>query len=57
MLWQNVTSKEQIKRFAVLAQSGRFYLTDLCEQCGTAAKPAANISSVARRWAKERALR
>ena len=38
MPWQNVTPMEEINRFVVLAQSGRFYLTDLCEQFGISRK-------------------
>ena len=31
MPWQNLTPMEEINRFVVLAQSGRFSVTDLCE--------------------------
>ena len=30
---------EEINRFVVLAQSGRFYLADLCEQFGVSLRP------------------
>lgn len=40
MPWQNVTPMEEINRFVVLAQSGRFTVTDLCEQFGISRKPA-----------------
>jgi hypothetical protein len=32
MPWQNVTPMEEINRFVILARSGRFTVTDLCEQ-------------------------
>ena len=38
MPWQNVTPMEEINRFVVLAQSGRFTLADLCEQFGISRK-------------------
>jgi transposase len=38
MPWQNQTSMEEINRFVVLAQSGRFSVTDLCEQFGISRK-------------------
>ena len=38
MPWQNVTPMEEINRFVVLAQSGRFSVTDLCEQFGISRK-------------------
>ena len=38
MPWQNLTSMEEINRFVVLAQSGRFSVTDLCEQFGISRK-------------------
>ena len=38
MPWQNVTPMEEINRFVVLACSGRFSVTDLCEQFGISRK-------------------
>ena len=38
MPWQNVTPMEEINRFVVLASSGRFTVTDLCEQFGISRK-------------------
>lgn len=38
MPWQNVTCMEEIIRFVILARSGRFTLTDLCEQFGISRK-------------------
>jgi transposase InsO family protein len=38
MPWQNVTPMEEINRFVVLASSGRFTITDLCEQFGISRK-------------------
>lgn len=38
MPWSNITPMEEINRFVVLAQSGRFYLADLCEQFGISRK-------------------
>ena len=38
MPWQNQTPMEEINRFVVLAQSGRFSVTDLCEQFGISRK-------------------
>ena len=38
MPWQNLTPMEEINRFVVLAQSGRFSVTDLCEQFGITRK-------------------
>jgi hypothetical protein len=38
MPWQNRTPTEEINRFVVLAQSGRFSVTDLCEQFGISRK-------------------
>ena len=38
MPWQNLTPMEEINRFVVLAQSGRFSVTDLCEQFGISRK-------------------
>lgn len=40
MPWQNLTPMEEINRFVVLAQSGRFTVTDLCEQFGVSRKTA-----------------
>lgn len=40
MPWQNVTPMEEINRFVVLANSGRFTVTDLCEQFGISRKTA-----------------
>lgn len=40
MPWQNVTLMEEINRFVVLACSGRFTVTDLCEQFGISRKTA-----------------
>jgi transposase len=37
---QNVTPMEEINRFVVLASSGRFTVTDLCEQFGVSRKTA-----------------
>lgn len=34
MPWQTVTPMEEINRFVILVQSGRFSVTDLCEQFG-----------------------
>jgi hypothetical protein len=36
MPWKEVTPMDEIIRFVSLAKSGRFYLTDLCEQFGEA---------------------
>jgi response regulator of citrate/malate metabolism len=38
MPWKNVTPMEEIIRFASLAQSDRFTLTELCEQFGISRK-------------------
>jgi len=38
MPWQNLTPMEAINRFVVLAKSGRFNVTDLCEQFGISRK-------------------
>jgi transposase len=38
MPWQTVTPMEEINRFVILAQSGRFSVTDLCEQFGISRK-------------------
>lgn len=38
MPWQNVTPMEEINRFVMLASSGRFSVTDLCEQFGVSRK-------------------
>ena len=38
MPWQNVTPMEEINRFVILARSGRFSVTDLCEQFGISRK-------------------
>src|SRR5438552_17135677 len=38
MPWQNVTCMEEINRFVILARSGRFTVTDLCEQFGISRK-------------------
>ena len=32
MPWKNVTQMEEINRFVILARSGRFTVTELCEQ-------------------------
>ena len=38
MPWQNLTPMEEINRFVILAHSGRFSVTDLCEQFGISRK-------------------
>ena len=38
MPWQTITPMEEINRFVILAQSGRFSVTDLCEQFGISRK-------------------
>jgi len=38
MPWQNVTPMEEINRFVILARSGRFSMSDLCEQFGISRK-------------------
>ena len=38
MPWTNVTCMEEINRFVMLARSGRFSVTDLCEQFGISRK-------------------
>ncbi len=38
MPWKETTPMEEINRFIQLARSGRFYLTDLCEQFGISRK-------------------
>lgn len=38
MPWQKVTPMEEINRFVMLARSGRFTVTDLCEQFGVSRK-------------------
>jgi transposase len=38
MPWKTVTSMEEIIRFVLLARSGRFTITDLCEQFGISRK-------------------
>jgi transposase len=38
MPWKNVTQMEEISRFVMLARSGRFTITDLCEQFGISRK-------------------
>jgi transposase InsO family protein len=38
MPWKNVTNMEEINRFVMLARSGRFSVTDLCEQFGISRK-------------------
>ena len=38
MLWTDVTYREEINRFVLLARSGRFTVTELCEQFGTSRK-------------------
>jgi transposase InsO family protein len=38
MPWKEITPMEEINRFIQLAQSGRFYITDLCEQFGISRK-------------------
>ena len=43
----NVTSGEEINRCVILTRSGRFTVTELCEQLNEAARPAANIWSAA----------
>jgi hypothetical protein len=40
MPWKTVTSMEEIIRFVTLAKSGRFTVTDLCEQFGISRKTA-----------------
>ena len=32
MPWENITEMEEIYRFVILARSGRFTVTELCEQ-------------------------
>jgi hypothetical protein len=34
MPWKNVTPMEEMIRFVMLAQSGRFSVSELCEQFG-----------------------
>ena len=43
----NVTSGEEINRCVILTRSGRFTVTELCEQLNEAARPATNIWSAA----------
>src|SRR5882724_416223 len=38
MPWKNVTNMEEINRFVMLARSGRYSVTDLCEQFGISRK-------------------
>jgi len=38
MPWKKVIPMEEQKRFVVLAQTGRFTVTDLCEQFGISRK-------------------
>ena len=38
MPWENITPMEEIIRFVSLAQTGRFTVTDLCEQFGISRK-------------------
>jgi transposase len=38
MPWKTVTNMEEINRFVMLARSGRFSVTDLCEQFGISRK-------------------
>ena len=38
MTWTNVTYMEEINRFVILARSGRFTVTELCEQFGISRK-------------------
>ena len=38
MPWQTITPMEETNRFVILAQSGRFSVTDLCEQFGISRK-------------------
>ncbi len=38
MPWNKVTQMEEILRFVTLANSGRFTVTDLCEQFGISRK-------------------
>ena len=38
MPWTDVTYREEINRFVLLARSGRFTVTELCEQFGTSRK-------------------
>lgn len=40
MPWKEVTHMEEQKRFVILAQTGRFSITDLCEQFGISRKTA-----------------
>ncbi len=38
MPWNTVTNMEEIHRFVVLARSGRYTVTELCEQFGISRK-------------------
>lgn len=38
MPWNDVTRMKQIDRFVMLARSGRFTMSDLCEQFGMSHK-------------------
>jgi len=38
MPWQQATPREEINRFVIVARSGRFNITDLCEQFGISRK-------------------
>ena len=38
MPWTNVTYMEEINRFVIRARSGRFTVTELCEQFGISRK-------------------
>ena len=38
MTWTNLTYMEEINRFVILARSGRFTVTELCEQFGISRK-------------------
>ena len=38
MPWKTVTNMEEINRFVMLARSGHFSVTDLCEQFGISRK-------------------
>lgn len=40
MPWKEVTPMDEIIRFVSLANSGRFHITDLCEQFGISRKTA-----------------
>ncbi len=48
MPWTNVTYMEEINRFVILARSGRFTVTELCEQFGISRKT--GYKHLAARW-------